>query len=260
MKNEGQSLVEFAIILALVVVVGIAAYSLLGDNVNTMFRSSKTKYEAFKPYGEAPVETAGSPANDEAIPVGNESPLSGSSKTIGDVEVTFNNDNSASLTVGSQNVTLSSEILNNLDTVFETSGSSGLNTHIVEAIEKLITAHSDDYEGDVPIEISFGSGVREGDMGYYEGKAEFNTATVTVGDHVVIVQNDQYCDDWGEPDKCLNMGIHTIDIPDISAKDSEATISSTAAGLDGKTTWIHSVSENEITTGNDGYSWDFNLN
>lgn len=52
-RIRGQNLTEFVILLGLVVIVCVAAYTMLGDQVNKLFQGSKQKVEKFKPFGVA---------------------------------------------------------------------------------------------------------------------------------------------------------------------------------------------------------------
>lgn len=48
--NKGQNLFEFVLIIALVAIAGLLAYSLLGQNINDMFNKSHGEYKKFKPF------------------------------------------------------------------------------------------------------------------------------------------------------------------------------------------------------------------
>lgn len=223
---KGQNMMEFAIILGLVVVCSIAAWSLLGDNIMAMFSSSNDKVASFDPFNVK--ETGGNAKamgidGDKGADGGAEdatpgpAPIVKESKTVGGKSVNIMTDGSATISFATQDVTLSSTILNNLNEVFETSGSDGLNTYIVNALEKMIQAHEAEHTDGVPIEIGFGTGKRteighcaflffgcdpdittegktkiiEHDDGTTETVPASNSITLKVGDHLMIIQNDQ---------------------------------------------------------------------
>lgn len=206
--KKGQSLVEFAIILGLVVLVAVMALTLLGGNINSMFASSKTKYEGFKPYGEkvSIVETSGIRGESSESEGGTDKQtgiksLKEGTTTIGNTEITFDKTSrTASFSVGGQNIQLSSDVLSNLDTVFETSGSSGLNTYIVEAINDIINENKSKYPGqDVPVEISFGNSIRNvaavgnNSGAQYKGNTAINQVSISAGNNIIVIVNDQNC-------------------------------------------------------------------
>jgi len=139
-KNRGQNTIEFIIILSLVVVVGILTVTVLGGNVKTMFEMTNDKAKEYKPFdfGGAPSATNTSVGSD----------------------VIFNDDGSASFSVGGQDLTISSETLTNFNDVFQTSGARGLTPEVMAAMQKLIADNQGDYAGDVPIEMAFGDSVR----------------------------------------------------------------------------------------------------
>lgn len=49
-KNKGQNLSETAILLGVIALVCIASYTLLGNNVNELFKYSSTKFQEYKPF------------------------------------------------------------------------------------------------------------------------------------------------------------------------------------------------------------------
>lgn len=178
---KGQSLVEFAIILGLVVVVGIAGFALLGDNITEMLGASKTSVEEFKPFGEG---TASNPESPDPNQDPNSNPSPNQSKD--GIPITSNPDGSIDFNVNGQEVILSSDVLDGIDTVFETSGSSGLQDHIVDTIAALIQKYEAEYApADVPIEINFGKATRRmysDNNDPIVGSAQMTQATIVVGD------------------------------------------------------------------------------
>lgn len=195
MRNTGQNIIEFAIIIAIVALGSIFALTILGGNINTMFSKSNDAVKEYKPFGNGPIASAGEETT-TTIPESTSGPSE--SVNIKGTDVTYNSDGSASFTVGSQNIAMSSDIMNSLNTVFETSGSEGITSEVMSAIQALITEHEDEYPaGDMPLEISIGKGARtEIDDGekesQYGGDAEANMTFLSVGDHMIVIQNDKF--------------------------------------------------------------------
>lgn len=187
---KGQSLLEFAVILSVIVVFAVGALTILGGNVKDTYNNTKTKYEGFKPFdymtGDASRATGSS---GEKVP---------DSLDITDVNISSNDDGSVTMNVANQNITLPTSVLDNMNTVFETSGSDGMNDHVVSAIKQLVMEHKDDYPGDVPLDIKFGASQRNitgaTSSISYSGVAEFNQVTLSVDDHYVILVKDQNID------------------------------------------------------------------
>lgn len=241
MRDKGQSLVEFIIIVAVIAIGGIMVLTLLGGNINEMFSSSVAKTADFKPFG---TETVGSPADDKNVsdPGTATIPITTtiSSLSIDGVDIKLKGNGSASLTFDSQKVEIPSAAMDNLSDMFMATGTSGggLTTEVVQAISSLIAAHKDEYpDSDVPIKMVFGDGVRDqsdynNDGGHYEGDATSNSVTLSVGDHLILIQKDQTF--GGEV--IDNGDIHVIDgtIKDLYGngdRQFEGKITSTKPGL-----------------------------
>lgn len=226
----GQNMMEFAIILGLVVVCGIAAFALLGDNIVAMFSASNASVEDFDPFN---VKVTGGNANNANNPTPTPPPGPGpvdleETKDVGGTTVHIFSDGSAQLAFSDSTVTLSSDIVEGLNEVFETSGSNGIKTYVVQAIESMIQDHKAEHPEGVPLEMAFGDGNRtEPDQGdescilffcssddaHVSGKTKLvtledgstvevpnsNTITLKVGDHLKIIQKDQsgYSDSFG---------------------------------------------------------------
>lgn len=258
MKSKGQSLVEFVIIVAVVVLGGIMVLTLLGGNINQMFTSSVNKTADFKPFGDGSSVLANNTTTPSNSPNTNTSPTTTtpSTTTINGVDVDIKPDGSASFTIGTQNVEIPSAAMDGLSDVFMSTGSSGdqLTTEVMQAISKLINDHKDEYPGtDVPINMVFGDGVRDQSDynttsgGNYSGAATSNSnfLTLSVGDHLIFIQKDQTY--GGEA--IGNGDIHVIDgtIKDIygnGQKQFEGTISSSMLDLDGQIYRSDPVSNN----------------
>jgi hypothetical protein len=202
-KYYGQNLVEIAIILGLVVIVSIMALTLLGKNTFSIFQKSEKAVANYNPFGVTPT-----PANpvDPATPTPNE-PVD----SIIEDSITLNPDGSTSFAVEGQNFQLSPTVMANLNEVFETAGSAGVNEEILAAIQKLIIAHQAEYApDDVDIKMLFGEGIRQDSSGMTKGNATMNMVVLTVGDHMIVIQKDQYLQGFASA-PIENGPIHTLE-------------------------------------------------
>ena len=198
-KQCGQNIMEFIILLGLVVVVGVLAYTFFGDTVKTMFVKTNEKAAEYKPFefGEAHLASKPSnPANPSTLLTVNP----GDTINVGSTEVVFNTDGSASFNISGQDITLSSDAINSLNEVFQTAGAGGLTPEVMAAMQKLIDDHKGEYAGEVPIEITFGDSMRYDDKvgAKFEGKASVNAISLKVGDDMVVVVNDHGLDTTDE--------------------------------------------------------------
>lgn len=248
MKAKGQSLVEFVIIIAVVVIGGIMVLTLLGGNINHMFTNSVNKTAEFKPFGDGTTTLANNTTTPNNSPSSNPSTTTTtpSTTTINGVDVDIKPDGSASFTIGTQNVEIPGAAMNGLSDVFMSTGSSGdqLTTEVMQAISKLINDHKDEYPGsDVPINMVFGDGVRnqadyEGTGGgCYSGEATSNSnfLTLSVGDHLIFIQKDQTFQGTELADGNVSVIDGTIkDIYGNGDKRFVGSISSSVDGLDGQ--------------------------
>lgn len=213
-RVQGQNLIEFLIIVAVVAVGGIFALTMLGGNINEMFAKSTEKQANFDPFDaknqttEESTSTTPSSSTNPTEPEPEYTVVS--SEVVDGYNVDRNSDGSVSLSVGSQTVNISAEMLELNDTVFETSGASG--GTLISAIAYMIEQNESEYpESEVPVQISYGQGVRDS-FGHnvidatYEGSASANTVAVSVGDNVVIYQKDQSCEG-----SCSYSGIYRIE-------------------------------------------------
>lgn len=263
MKNKGQNLIEFGIIVVLVSFAGIIVLMVLGDNINAMLSSSHIKFKEFKPFGD-PVSSTASPTggNPVVTPPGNVAvptdpvtpPSGGGDFEVNSVPVNINPDGSASFNINGQDVSIPAGAMADLNVVFETAGSSGLSTEVMAAIQKLIIDHQSEYPGtEVPINLDFGTGRRQGSSTYpgtYEGNATYNQVTVAVGEHKIIVQKDQSQLNGDDDLK----GTHSIEII-----NNVGTVSSSVGSLNGDIInfppgQIGALNGNSPTT---GFAWDF---
>lgn len=222
---RGQNLIEFVILTSLVVVGLVMSYAFLGDNINEMLGHSNDSVEGFEPFGEGTYANPDSPAktgldsDDPAGGGGADEPIGGGDTlpSSGGLDIAYDADGSAAFTVGSQNVTLSSDIVDDIGIVFETSGADGIQDYVADAIAALIQEYADEYpDNNVPVEVNFGSSNRQ--VNYhvdhnqdnlttlanqspliipnkesiqFNGTAQFNQVSIQVGDHYIILVNDQ---------------------------------------------------------------------
>lgn len=219
MRNRsGQNLIEFIIISALVVVGLIMSYAFLGDNIKEMFSKSSAKVEEFKPFGEGTATTPESYSLPSEPPV-RYNPLSppASTTTAKGVPITYDS-SGAKFTVGTQEVTLSSKVLDDIGTVFQTAGSDGAEKYVVDAIASFMQKYAAEYPGqEIPLEILNGQSDRKVNYGIskdtgglivqndsikddqlsshktsqYLGAAVINEITAKIGDHYLFLVNDQ---------------------------------------------------------------------
>lgn len=220
MNSKGQSTMEFGIICILVAVVAIASVMLFGKNIKVFFDKNPAVAKAEQ---DPNIINKAMPDNNYVKPV-----------VVNETEVYFNQDGSASFTVGGQDVNLSSGIIQSLDIVFETSGSQGmgLNSTVIDAIAKLVNDHKAEFgNADVPIEISFAESKRDQSGTTYAGNSTMNSVQLNVGNHHILINNDQYCDG---PD-CSGMSVQTIDgYEDPVTKQFTGTIYSEGTVLNGQ--------------------------
>ncbi|MEW5821729.1 MAG: hypothetical protein AB1782_16160, partial [Cyanobacteriota bacterium] len=112
-------------------------------------------------------------------------------------------------------VLLSSDIVQLQDIVMETSGSEGA-TSLVDEIAYMINKYKAQYpNGNVPLELAFGTGERDYLNGptTYKGNASVNTIALTVGNDLVVIQKDQKCEgqNTSSLNACTASGIYRVE-------------------------------------------------
>lgn len=187
-NRSGSALIDYVLPTALVgLVVGLSMYSMFSTGTLANFIGASSNTEMDLESGEGvmgDVVTNSSGFSESASTVI-------STGTVGDVDVSYYANGTASFTVGTQNVTVSSDMMNNLNEIMETTGTTGLNNHIVSSIKKLIEEHADEYPGeDVPIEYMTGLYQRSFKDWNYYGAAKANVVQMTVGDHMIVIGKD----------------------------------------------------------------------
>lgn len=220
---RGQNIIEFIILLGLVATCSIAGWSLMGDQVVSMLSSSNESVDNYQPFGvdvnrevaytgkDSATDPVADPGAEPSVDLG--SPQN--TLDVNGIEVTYYDSNAASFSVNGQDVVLSSDMVALQNTMMQTSGSSGL-TDLVKEIQYMIETHELEYPpGNVPVEVTYGSGNRmctDPTWSDYLGTAAVNMTQVTVGDHVVILNHDQTCDNTtGGPSMCNYMGDYRIE-------------------------------------------------
>lgn len=179
MKTKGQNLIEFLIIIGIISVGAILVLTVLGGNVTGLFSTSNEKVKEYKPFG------AGTASNPDSPPMPS-GPI-----TVDGVDVNFNPDGSASFNVNGRDITLTSDVMANLNDVFSTSGADGLTDYVMAAIKDIANA-TDPADG--PVEISFGEGTRtdKNNVNYWKGDtSSYNIVAIKAGDKITVIQNDK---------------------------------------------------------------------
>lgn len=198
---RGQEATEFVLISILVFFSALLVVFLFGGKISKFFTNDSSAVRVAKGASSA-INPGGQQKYDTEIDnyTGATKTTSGSSSfTPADItmpDVTENADGSLSFSVAGRNVTLSSQLKAQNNTVFQTTGSSG-SLELIKEIAYMIEKHKAEYtDGNVPIEISYGLGDREGNGsagGSYEGTAKYNSITIKSGNDIIILQKDQTC-------------------------------------------------------------------
>ncbi|MEW5819180.1 MAG: hypothetical protein AB1782_03230 [Cyanobacteriota bacterium] len=196
-KNSGSSITQYSIVIGIAIILIAIAFSGLGQNLVRIFTGYSDKYESISEIASSNLSQLSSLVNSGTDNNTTPETSAGSSpQTINanGTEVTINADGSASFKVSGQGISLSREILELQDIAMETSGSAG-SVDLVTEIAYMIEKYKDEYPQDVPVDIFFGNGVRldMNSTSVYTGLAEVNNVAVKVGDHIVVLNNDQTC-------------------------------------------------------------------
>lgn len=194
--SEGQSLAEFVLILSVIVLSSFMGLTLLGDNVNAIFASSSHQVSQFDPFNSKGQVSDAKISNNRTHNyfTKNSQPYISDSVVIGNYPVDQLSDGSATFFVKGNEIRLSAQSLENINTVFQTSGSSG---DLIDIVSYMLQVNADDYKDQtIPVEINFGSGTRYANKGKdyslsYHGEATINTIAIQVGSHLILIQKDQ---------------------------------------------------------------------
>ena len=130
MRNKGQNLMEFLIILGLVVLAGLLTLTLFGNNIKEMFSKSHKEYNKFEPFG-------------------NKIPQSGTINVKGNIDVTYKYNDKGNLDITLDGFTFKDLPADFYDLV-QTAGSSGGTTVLADLIQALADQLS--ASGDMPEE------------------------------------------------------------------------------------------------------------
>ncbi|MEW5821730.1 MAG: hypothetical protein AB1782_16165 [Cyanobacteriota bacterium] len=210
--NKGQEAIEFILITTLVFFGSLMVVLVFGNKIANFFtndssaikaaNASPTIISASNPVKYTPdytttdnTKTSYQTAAEEASAAAAAAAASAQKTSSGGTPYTINTDGSVSFSVAGQNVLLSSDIVQLQDIVMETSGSEGA-TSLVDEIAYMINKYKAQYpNGNVPVDISFGTGNRVSATGNsaYLGNTSANSVSLKVGDQFVIIQNDQIC-------------------------------------------------------------------
>ena len=204
---KGQEAIEFILICVLVFFGGLFAIMTFGSKMAAFFQTDSSFAQAANQKANViGANTTPDFKTDLTTQVEDEN----RTNVIG-YEAMKNPDGSVSVNINNQVVNLTAQDLDLVDKVFETTGSSG--TELINAIARMIEIKGANSEGDVPLEISFGTGSRTAlteTSSTYEGTASVNTTIVKSGDDIIIFQKDQTCDNSGGG-ACQLQGIYTIE-------------------------------------------------
>lgn len=206
-NNKGQEAIEFILICTLVFFGGLFAIMTFGSKMASFFATdSSVAQAANKKANVISASTTPDFKTTLTTKVDDEERT-----TIDSYEALKNADGSISVVINGQTINLEPSDLNLVDTVFETTGSSG--TELINAIAKMIEEYKVAGGPDIPIEISFGTGSRTGSDGVnsstYEGTASVNTIVVKSNDNITVIQKDQTCVN-AKGTSCLFQGTYTI--------------------------------------------------
>ena len=236
-KHVGQSIIEFVLIISLVAIGCIAILGILGNNVTRVYTDSNNAVASYNPLGNGSSVTtppvASTPTSTTPTTPSTTPSTTTTTSTSSTPNVVAHSDGSATLSVSGQDIYIPTALINDLNTVYQTTGSSGLTSEVQETIASLVEKYKDDYSGqNVPINVQMGYSARAqespGISATFEGDASINSVNISVGDHLVMMQFDQACSSTG----CPKGNTHKIEFPPGS---SEGIVSSSMAGLDGTT-------------------------
>lgn len=192
MKSKGQNITEFAIIIALISIASIFVLTLLGGNISLIYQGSNDKVENFDPFNVRPSGGSTSPTYSVTEPT-TDAPVVNTTNVSG-YDVQEHADGSYSFDVGGQTVNITKNVLDNYNTVLQTTGASGLEELITE-LAYLHTVYAEEIAAGTEVTVKFGDSEREAGSGEsevsFEGSASVNSTTISVGNHIVIITNDQ---------------------------------------------------------------------
>lgn len=192
---KGQEALEFVLLSILVFFSALFAVVVFGNKMASFFQNDSAVAKTAS--NKAAVILANNPvkyAPDYETKATNTS----NSYTPKDIDltkynITDNPDGSVSFVVNNQLINIPQSALDLTNKAMQTTGASGKEDLIREMaymIEKMAAEYPN---GDVPIEIMYGTGDRRSVDAAFNGIAEVNTYAIKSGNNVVIIQKDQNC-------------------------------------------------------------------
>ena len=207
---KGQEAIEFILITVLVFFGALTVVMVFGNKIANFFQNDSSVVQA----ANTGVNTISASDTQKFQPdydtVANV-PV-GEVESVGGYDVTVFPDGSARALIDGSEVDFSADYMTLANTVFETSGSGGLQEVIAELANMIAAAKATDSTGATAVEVLFGSGERTYDNMTYYGDAIVNTTTLKVGNQVTIIQQDQGCkgNDTQELSACTLEGKYII--------------------------------------------------
>lgn len=197
--TEGQSLTEFVLIIAVIILCSIMGLTLLGDNVKAVFESSSNKMSKFDPFNAKGQfldvkKSNNRPDNNYSE---NTKHYISNSSVIGNYSVDELSDGSVTFYVKDKEITISEQNLKIIDEVFQSTGSSG---ELMDIIGYMLEVNADEFKDQViPVEMNFGTGTRYANQNNnysvsFQGTASTNTISLQIGKHLILIQKDQNID------------------------------------------------------------------
>lgn len=206
-RFSGQQAIEFALVSGIILLGSLMGYFFLSQKLSGFFTSDSAIAKTYSHKVNTVSASSVFYENNQAYNLPS-SPANNSStakvQTVNGVPINFSADGSANFAVNGQQITLTSDTMNNLNTVFETVGPAGLDTEVVRAIQLLVNENQSNFPGQaVPVNMVFGDGSRyttkqNTDTGAnesisYDGTASMNIVSISVGGHSITIQKDHGC-------------------------------------------------------------------
>ena len=217
MKSKGQEAIELVLLSVLLFFASLSVLSIFSDTIKDFFTKSSSLFASTNKNKIITTETQTMfPAIEQYRPWSEQltNQLSSEIIDIQGHDVLIEPDGTSSLYLDDQELVLSPDFMDLNNTVMQTNGSSGLK-RIIPEIVYLLKKNKDKYPpGQVPLEISFGSGLRLAKNKHndsYSGNVDLNTATIKVGNDIVIIQVDQTCIRGDKDQTCAMKGIYRIE-------------------------------------------------
>lgn len=200
-KACGQEATEFVLITVLVFFSALFVVFIFGGKIGQFFTGQSSAVKVTKSNSSAIDPALKQKYQDNIDPYTytnpnktTASPASFIPSINGVDNLTENPDGSVSFNVGTQSVSLSSEIRNLANSAIQTTGSNG-EVQLITEIANMIKSNQSKYpDGQVPVELMFGDTTRvyTQDSSYkYSGDASVNTTAIKVGNQFVVLQEDR---------------------------------------------------------------------